>query len=80
MEEQRLTPEQEAEAEHITEIVLEAVKKDIREMARLMVSKKDENLLGETEFDVRKICHGIGAKVIETTAERRKKGGIKVRA
>lgn len=80
MEDFQFTPEQKAEVQRITEIVLNATRADIERMARVMVSKKDENLLGQSEFEVRDICHGIGAKVVETALEGRKKGGIKDRA
>lgn len=80
MEDFQLTPEQEAEAVRIAGIVTSAAQKDILQMARVMVSKSDENLLGQSEFEVRDICHRIGAKVVETALEGRKKGGIKDRA
>lgn len=80
MEDFQFTPEQKAEVQRITEIVLNATRADIERMACVMVSKKDENLLGQTEFEVRDICHQIGAKVVETALEGRKKGGIKDRA
>jgi hypothetical protein len=80
MEDFQLTPEQKAEVQRITDIVLNAARADVERMACVMVSKKDENLLGQSEFEVRDICHRIGAKVVETAVEGRKKGGIKDRA
>lgn len=80
MEDLQLTPEQEAEVKRITDIVLNATRGDIERMALAMVTKKDGNLLGQSEFEVRDICHRIGAKVVETALEGRKKGGIKDRA
>jgi hypothetical protein len=49
-------------------------------MARLMMSKGDSELLGKTEFEIRDIVHRIGASMIETALEERKKGGTKGRA
>lgn len=71
----QLTPEQEAEAQRIERIVLEASRAEIRAMARLLASKPDRQLLGPTEFEVRDLCHKIGAKAVETALLERKKGG-----
>lgn len=44
-------------------------------MARLVASKDDGEIFGETEFQLRDILHRLGAKLLETaTNERRKKG------
>jgi hypothetical protein len=75
MDRQQLTAQQEAEAQRVEEAVMEACQSDIRAMVRLMASKPDRELLGKTEFELRDICHRIGAKVIETTLQERKKGG-----
>ena len=80
MEVFNLTPEQAAEAERIEAVVLESLREDIHALACLMASKESRQLLGQTEFEVRDGVHKIGAKVIETALEGRKKGGIKVRA
>jgi len=72
----QLTPEQEAEAQRIERVVLEASKADIRAMARLLASKPDRQLLGPTEFEVRDLCHKIGATAVETALLERKKGGM----
>jgi hypothetical protein len=47
---------------------------------RLLVSKQDHELFGETEFQVRDLVHEIGARAIETAVNERKKGGTKGRA
>ena len=70
-----LTTEQEAEALRIERLVLEASRADIRAMARLLASKPDRQLLGPTEFEVRDLCHKIGAKAVETALFERKKRG-----
>lgn len=80
MEDLQLTLEQEAEAQRITRVVLGAMEKDVIQMARLMASKQNKDLLGQTEFEIRDISHQMGAKVVETALEGRKKGGTKVQA
>lgn len=75
MDRQELTTQQEAEAQRIAAVVLEASRKDIEAMARLLASKPDRELLGQTEFQIRDLCHKIGATAIETALEERKKGG-----
>ena len=41
-------------------------------LARLLVSKEDRDLFGDTEFEVRKIVHRIGAKAYETHLAQKK--------
>lgn len=71
-----LTPEQEAEAERIERILREAANKDIRQLARLLASKKNHELFGQTEYQVRDIVHGLGAKALQTAANERSKKGV----
>lgn len=75
MDRSQLTAEQEAEAQRIEHVVLEASRADIRAMARLLASKPDRRLLGPTEFEIRDLCHQIGTKAIETALTERKKRG-----
>ena len=49
---------------------------DIRQLARLMVSKEDHEIFGQTEYEVRDLVHGIGAKALEITANERSKKGV----
>lgn len=47
-------------------------------MAKLLSSKKDGELFGETEFEVRDRVHALGAESLAAAAnERQKKGGIR---
>jgi hypothetical protein len=80
MSELQLTPEQEAEAQHLAEIIAEKAKQEALLMARLLVSKKDHEILGATEFEIRDRVHRIGSHAIETALNERKKGGTKGRA
>jgi hypothetical protein len=75
-----LTAEQEQEAQRIGKILQEKMAGDIVQLARLLVSKKDAEIFGKTEFEVRDRVHQLGAKAIETVLEERKKGGTKGRA
>jgi hypothetical protein len=75
-----LTPEQEAEAQRLAELFVQKAKEEALNMARLLVSKQDHEILGATEFEVRERVHKLGAHVIETALNERKKGGITARA
>jgi len=47
-------------------------------MAKAMASKKDEELFGRNEYEVRDRVHELGAKALEIAAnERQKKGRIR---
>lgn len=72
-----LTPEQQAEADRIAEVLMEAARREVVAIAELLASKPDNKLLGRTEFEVRDHVHKIGAKAIETALNERKKGGSK---
>jgi hypothetical protein len=75
-----LTAEQEVEAKRIAEIIAAKAQQEALTLARLLVSKKDSEVLGATEFDVRDIVHRIGAFAVETALNERKKGGTRGRA
>jgi hypothetical protein len=75
-----LTPEQEEAAERLYQAIRTACEDDLRQIARLLVSKPDDKLLGKTEFELRDRVHTIGAKAIETALNGRKGGGTKGRA
>jgi predicted GNAT family N-acyltransferase len=75
-----LSPEQEAEAQRIFQVLKRSSEQDLLALARLLASKPDRELLGRTEFEVRDRVHQIGAKAVETALQERKKGGTKGRA
>jgi hypothetical protein len=75
-----LTPEQELEAQRLFELFQDAFLDEARQLARLLASKQDEQLLGRTEFQLRDALHALGAKALETALNERKKGGIKAPA
>jgi hypothetical protein len=76
----QLTPEQEAEAQRLADCIAVQTKEELLRITRLLVSKPDHELLGETEFEVRDLVHQIGARAIETAVNGRKKGGTEGRA
>jgi hypothetical protein len=76
MDEVKLTAEQEAEANRIEDILKAQAAVEIRGIARLLASKSNHELLGETEFRMRDAVHRIGARGIDAALAERKKGGI----
>ncbi len=80
MSDLQLTPEQEAEAQRLATLIAQKAHEEALRMARILVSKPDAQLLGETEFEVRDRAHELAAHAIETAVNRRKKGGTTGRA
>lgn len=75
MDQQLGSEEQQAEAQRIYQVLVQASQQDLMAIAQLLASKPDRQLLGQTEFQVRDLCHKIGAKAIETALTERKKRG-----
>jgi hypothetical protein len=75
-----LTPEQEAEAERIADIAMAKARVDLKRMARLLASRSDGKLLGETEFQLRDLSHHLAACTLDAALEQRKKRGTRDRA
>jgi hypothetical protein len=76
----QLTAEQEAEAQRLADSITLKTKEELLQITRLLVSKKDHELFGQTEFEVRDLVHKIGARAIETAVNERKKRGTKGQA
>lgn len=72
--------ERQQEIERVAKILQEKLAGDLLEVARLLVSTKDSEIFGKTEFVLRDRMHQMGAKAIETVLEERKKGGTKAQA
>lgn len=53
MAEIKLTPEQNLKTQRLAEIIGQKTKEDVLRMTRLLVTKKDHEVLGATEFDSR---------------------------
>jgi parvulin-like peptidyl-prolyl isomerase len=67
-----LTPEQEANAQRLAELIRAATNDDFLHIARLLVTKEERNLFGETEFTLRDILLRAGAKAYETFLREKK--------
>lgn len=59
---QSLSPELEAQAQELLARLRPQADEELLALARLLVSKEDRELFGETEFEVRDIVHRLGAK------------------
>lgn len=76
----RLSREQEAEAQHLYHLLKQACDDDLLQMARLLASKPNHQLLGATEFELRDRVLQIGAKAVATALDERKKGATRAPA
>ena len=79
MTELPLSPEQEAAAPALFQRLKSAFEREALQLARVMASKEDRQLLGGTEFEVRDHVHRLGAQVLEAVLQERKKRGTKER-
>ena len=71
-----LTSDQEADAELIYERIRAKVDGQVREMARLMASKPNNEILGPGEFELRDRLNEVGVSVLEATLNERAKKGV----
>lgn len=74
------TPEELAEVQRVHDVLSKAMDREIWQIAELMVSKRDDQLFGATEFALRDKVLRMGAQALEATIEDRKKGGTKAAA
>jgi hypothetical protein len=77
MPDPHLTDTQEAQAQAIYQRLKNAFDAEALRLARLMASKDDAHLLGETEFQVRDRVHDLGAHVLHITLDEKKKAATK---
>ena len=63
---QPLSPELESKAQELLAKLRSQADDELLALARLLVSKEDRELFGETEFEVRDIVHRLGAKAYST--------------
>jgi hypothetical protein len=75
-----MTPKALAEVQRVYGLLREATDKEYWRLAELMVSKKDSELFGRTEFQIRDHLLRMGAQALEATVNDRKKGGTKAAA
>jgi len=60
-----LSPELEAQAQELAARIRARADDDILALARLLVSKNDAEVFGDTEFEARNIVHRVGAVAFE---------------
>jgi hypothetical protein len=60
-----LTVEQEAEAQRLAQRIQEESHADLLALARLLVSKRESEIFGDTEFQARDVVHRVAAKAFE---------------
>lgn len=60
-----LSTEKEAEAQALAARIRELADEELVQMARLLVSKADHEIFGDTEFELRDIVLKVGAKALE---------------
>ena len=71
-----MTSEEFSEAQRVFAISQKAAEEELWRMACLTATKQDDEMLGETEFQMRDVLLRIGAAALEAAVnERRKKGG-----
>jgi hypothetical protein len=75
-----LTPEQQADAQHLFALLQQAFLEEAQHLAQLLASKPDAQLLGRTEFEVRDAVHQLGARALQTAVNERKKRGTRAPA
>jgi hypothetical protein len=60
-----LSEEQEREAKLLEAKIRLAVEQEISDLARLLVSKSENELFGQTEFQIRELVLRVGAQAFE---------------
>ena len=70
---QPLAPELEKQAHELVARLRQQTDEELLALARLLVSKEDQDLFGDTEFEVRDIVHRIGAKAFQTHLAEKKR-------
>lgn len=66
-----------AEVKQLESRVREVVESEAERMVGFLNSKKDSELFGETEFELRDMALQLAGKVMEVMLDHRKKGGTK---
>ena len=70
-----MTAEERAEAERLFEVTQEAMADEQWRLCCLMASRKNDQLLGQTEFDLRDRVLRMGAIALEAAVNQRRKKG-----
>jgi hypothetical protein len=66
-----LAAELEAQAQELAARIRARADDDILALARLLVSKNDTEVFGDTEFEARNIVHHLGAAALEERLKKR---------
>ena len=61
----------EAQAQDLAARIRQRADDELLALARLLVSKPDRDLFGQTEFEIRALVHRIGAQAIEERSKKR---------
>src|SRR5258707_10742113 len=69
---QPLAPELEGKAQELLAHLRAQADEDLLALARLLVSKEDREIFGDTEFQARDIVHRLGSKAFETYLAQKK--------
>jgi hypothetical protein len=72
--------EESVETERVIGLVMKAIEDDVRQMAKAIVSRRDDELLGPGEFDLRDRVLKAACHILEAAINDRKKGGTKAAA
>jgi hypothetical protein len=75
MDEIILTTEQEHDAAVLEDLLAAKFRPAVRHLARLLTSKKNSELFGDTEFQIRDALHRLGADSLDAALAERKKRG-----
>jgi len=75
-----MTQDELTEVQRIHDIMLKALDKDIWQLAQFMVTRRDDQLFGETEFTLREKALRMGAQALQATVNDRKKRATKAAA
>jgi hypothetical protein len=67
-----LTPEREADAQHLAALIRQATDDEFLRLARLLVSNDERHTFGPTEFAVRDIVLKAGAQAYQTFLAQKK--------
>jgi hypothetical protein len=67
-----LGPEQEGQVQALADKIQDAHRPLVEKLARLLLSKGDGDLFGQTEFDVRDLVHLLGARAYDTVPAEKK--------
>lgn len=72
--------ENDAETERVIGLVMTAIEDDLRGVAKAIISKRDDELLGPGEFDLRDRILKAACHVLEAAINDRKKGATEAAA